>query len=176
MRKILLDGKEVKSLVTNNLPMLIHGKENSGASLYTISLASKWFSQGCEVLFLCGYQMAEQEFAIQVGADHPNAKFYTKDKIDEFVTELKNSYSKNVVIFVKNIELFDEKVFDTIFAFKKVIVSGDIDQVNFKHKLLSNKFTTKIYFSDLGGESLPPIQKYHGFVITSESKGVTWLE
>jgi hypothetical protein len=102
MKNILLDGKEVTSLVPESLPMLIHGEEGSGASLYTICLAAKWYRQSYNILFLCGYPMAEEEFSKQVGSDYKIATFYTKEKVEEFINALKQNLSDKTVVIVKN--------------------------------------------------------------------------
>lgn len=175
MHKIIFDGKEANSLVLEGLPMLIHGQEGSGASLYTICLAAKWFTQGNEVLFLCGYLMAEEEFDKEVNTKHEKAKFYTKDKVNEFTSALK-SVSDNTIIFIKNIELFNDTLFSAIDSKHNIIISGDVENSDFKNKLLTKNFTTKIYFSHLEGQDLLPTQKYQGFVISDEYKGVTRLQ
>ena len=175
MKKVMLDGKEVEKLVPESLPMLIHGKEGSGASVYTVSLAAKWFSQGYNVFVLCGYQKAEQEFAQQVGSEYSKAKFYTSDKLDEFIAEVKQGVPKNTIIIIKNIELFDEELFDAVVAFDTVIISGDVDGTSFKSKLLMRKFTTEVYFSPLAEKIIPELEKFHGYVVSGEYKGITKL-
>lgn len=174
MRKILLDRKEI-TLSTESLPMLIHGKEGSGASLYTICLASKWFTQGNEVLFLCGYPMAEEEFEREVTMKHDTAKFFTKEKINEFTAALKAA-SDNTIIFVKNIELFDENLFSLINSNRNIIISGDVENSSLKNTLLAKNFKTGIYFSPLEGKSLLLTQKYQGTVISGEYTGITLLQ
>ncbi len=175
MKKILLDGNEVKTLAPENLPMLIHGREGSGASLYTICLAAKWFSQGYKVLFLCGYPMAEQEFRQQVGIEHTSAKFYTQDKVNEFFEGLRDVTSDTIVI-VKNIELFDIKLFDAIRDVGNLIISGEIDKSVFKEQLLSKKFVTEVYFSPLNGKEVLQLERFQGYVISGDHKGTTQLQ
>lgn len=175
MRKILQDGREVTKLENGSLPMIIHGKEGSGASLYTICLAAKWFTQGNEVLFLCGYPMAEEEFEREVGITHENAKFYTKDNVKQFISAIK-SVSDNTVIFVKNIELFDDNLLSLIDSKHNIAISGDIENSRFKSKLLTKTFTTEIYFSPLDGKNKLPTQKYEGCIISGKYKGITKLQ
>ncbi len=174
MKKILVDGTEVESLNLESLPMLIHGKQGSGASLYTICLAAKWFTQGNKVIFLCGYPMAEQEFEHQVGHKHTSAQFFTQDKLREFIEELKDVTNDTIVI-VKNIELFDENLFEAVKDLHNLIVSGEIDKFVSKNQLLSKTFTTKVYFSPLEGKEVPQLEKYHGYSVSADVKGIASL-
>lgn len=174
MSKIFLDGKEVEKLVPQSLPMLIHGKEGSGASLYTICLAAKWFAQGYNVLVLCGYPMAEEAFAQEVGTDYTKAQFYTKERIDEFLAALQNVHDKTIVV-VKNIELFENNFFDAVNGIDNLIISGDVIQSKVEEKLLNKKFATEVFFSPLAGKEVPHLEKFHGVVFSDNYKGITYL-
>jgi hypothetical protein len=176
MKKIILDGKEVENLVPESLPMLIHGKEGSGASLYTVCVAAKWFSQGYKILFLCGYKKAEEQFAQQVGSDYKNITFYTKEKVEEFITALKQNLSDKTIVIIKNIELFGAEVFEAINEIELIIVSGDVEESSLKERLLNKKFATKVFFSPLKGIGLPELKNYQGFVISDDFKGITQLQ
>lgn len=171
--KVILNDKEVPELVTESLPMLIHGQEGSGASMYTIALAAKWYEQGYNVLFLCGYEMAEEEFIKLVGQS--NGQFFTKERQDDFKKLLNEPVDKRVVV-VKNIELFGEDIIDLVSILDKVIISGDLNQSAFKDKILAVEYVTKFYFSEIEGISLPDLKKYEGFVIANNFEGVTKLQ
>lgn len=174
MKKILLDGNEVQSQVAESLPMLIHGKEGSGASLYTICLAVKWFTQGSKVLFLCGYPMAQQEFEQQIEATDHDVKFFTKEKVKEFTKE-SSDINNHTIIFVKNIELFDTRLIEKIKNISNLIISGDIDKSDNKSELLSIKFQTEVYFSSLDDIEIPELEKYHGHFISNGTRGIASL-
>jgi hypothetical protein len=174
MNKILLDSEPVETFDVASLPMLIHGKEGSGASLYTIAVAANWYSQGSHVLFLCGYSMAEEVFNQQIESTHPDARFYTQDKLSEF-TSVMGTVANNTLVVVKNIELFDKDTFLLIHRHSKLIISGDIEETSFKDELLHHPFMTKIYFSELHGTDVPQLEKYSGFVEAGEYKGITKL-
>jgi len=47
----ILLNKEKITFREENLPILIHGEEGSGASLYTISLAVNFISLGSRIIF-----------------------------------------------------------------------------------------------------------------------------
>ncbi len=169
--KIILDNKEVPELVPASLPMLVHGHEGSGASMYTIALAAKWFTQGREIKFLCGYPMAEKEFTTLVG-EHKSAIFYTQEKIEQFKQDVINS---DALVVIKNIELFGVDVIKAINT-KLFIVSGDFSKCSFKEELDKIPFASEVYFSQLNNKELPPLKKYEGLVISGEFQGLTRLE
>ncbi|MEK7572041.1 MAG: hypothetical protein AAB553_07250 [Patescibacteria group bacterium] len=171
MKKILLDGKEVENLVPESLPLMIHGEHGSGGSLYTVCLAAKWFSQGYNIVFLCGYPMAEEAFSIEVGSVHPNARFFTQEKVSEFIEVLKNPLEQNTIVVVKNIELFEDTVINAVCDMNNLIISGDVYKSKVKEKVLDKKFTTEIYFSSVEGKEIPQLEKYQGFVVTEGYKG-----
>ncbi|MCC6563682.1 hypothetical protein IT087_02210 [Candidatus Uhrbacteria bacterium] len=175
MNPIVVDGKEVGALVPQSLPMLIHGAEGSGASLYTICLAAKWFSQKYQVLFLCGFPMAEEEFAKQVDGKYATVHFFTKEKVEEFKQAVKLKGSSETIIFIKNAELFDEGVFNLIEEFDNRVISGDIEEARSKQKILSKKYVTYVYFSPLHDVKLPKLNKYEGFLVSGDYQGVTKL-
>lgn len=175
MKKIVLDGKTVEKVVPESLPMLIHGEHSSGGSLYTVCLAAKWFTQEYDILFLCGYPMAEEAFTNEVGNVHTNARFFTKENVDAFLQVLKTSLRENTIVVVKNIELFDDKAFDAVSDIKNLIISGDVYKSKVKEKVLNKKFTTVIYFSAVEGKDIPELKKYQGFVITESYQGMTSL-
>lgn len=176
MFKILLDGEE-KQFSLDSLPILIHGEDGSGASLYTVSFAANLYSQGFTILFLCGYPMAEEEFAKQVGSGYGNkARFFTKERIEEFKKVLASKNNDKKVIVIKNIELFGEDVFDLVARKLNIVISGDINKSSFKQAIVDKGFTTQIYFSPLEGVEFPEMNKYEGFVISDKYKGVTSLQ
>lgn len=169
--RIIMDDKEVAQLVPDSLPILIHGVEGSGASMYTIALAAQWFKQGYKILFLCGYPMAEEEFTRLVGK-HASAVFYTKDNVENFKKEVVDS---DTIVIVKNIELFGADIVNSVTT-KCLIVSGNLNKCSFKEELLTLTFVSEVYFSGLDDKSFPELKKYEGLVISGELKGITKLE
>lgn len=176
MKKILLDDKEVSTLVPDSLPMLIHGEDESGASLYTICLAAKWFQQKHHILFLCGYTLAEEEFAHQVGKSYENVTFYTREHVEEFINTLKKGVSARTIVLVKNIELFDEKLIHSLNDIDNLIISGNIEKSDIRDEVVKKEFSTSIYFSPLLGIELPELEKYQGFVVSGDYRGITQLQ
>ncbi|MFA5853728.1 MAG: hypothetical protein WC866_01440 [Patescibacteria group bacterium] len=172
MKKILLDEKEI-GLDGMDFPILIHGSDGSGASLYTISLAAAAHAEGENLLFLCGFPMAEKEFDTQVGASHPRAHFFTKEHLEEFKARLESTEQN--VLFVKNAELFDEDLINSVVRHQRAVISGDIERCAAKALLLAAQFPTRILFSKLGTEDVPELQKYQAFYTGSGRNGLTSL-
>ncbi len=175
MKDILVDGKKVESLVPESLPMLIHGMQGSGASMYTICLAAQWFRQGYSILFLCGYPMAEEAFANEVGDQFSNVAFYTREKANDFLSDLEAASTDTVIVIVKNVELFDEDILDTVSSIDNLILSGDITQSPVMSEILQKSFSTSVYFSPLETITLPQLDKYKGLVVSNEYTGITEL-
>ena len=176
MNSILLDEKEVEALEPNSLPLLIHGSEGSGASLYTICLAAKWFKQGYDVVFLCGFPMAEQQFAQQVGGGYDRVRFYTQEKRETFERVVSTESLENTIVVIKNVELFPG-VADWVASLPSLIISGDINQAQDKERIRALRFVTSIYFSPLesGDGLVRGINKYEGVVVSEGYRGITKL-
>jgi hypothetical protein len=174
MNKILVNQKEL-NFTENNFPVLIHGEEGSGASLYTVTMAVNLFSQNFPIVFLCGYPMAEEEFKKQLDRTSYKDKvyFYTKEKVSEFKEVLINANNAESIIFVKNIELFEKDIFDLVLPKNKIILSGDLNKCNAKEQILNTKFNTKIFFSQFHDMKFAVLRKYEGFFVSNNLKGAT---
>lgn len=173
MNKILLNGKEL-SLTESILPMLVHGEDKSGSSLYTISLAANFYSQGSKLLFLCGYTQAPEEFTKQVGSFDNSVSFFVKERAEDFKKKL--SKTNDEIVIIKNIELLTEDIFNLVTGVQKLIISGDISRCSFKKKILEEPFATKVYFSGLESSDIPKLEKYSGFLNSKNLQGITRLQ
>lgn len=174
LKKILLDGKEFH-FTHVDLPILIHGEEHVGASLFTVSVLADLYAQGSKIIALTGYPMARDAFVEQTGAEE-NAKFFTKENEELFITNIQtNSDVNDRVILIKNIELFSEEIFNTVKDFSNVIISGDLNKCSFKEKILQKSFNTSTYFSPLD-EALPELQEYEGYFVSQNNTGRVSLE
>ncbi len=177
MDTIILDGQPVETLAPESLPLLVHGEEGSGASLYTICLAAKWFLQKHKILFLCGYPMAQEQFAKQLEErtiDRRHASFYTQEQAREFATAIAaEPPSSQTIIVVKNVELFSEDLIKLVLERKNLIISGDVNAAPSRNSLLVKPFSTTVLFSSLGETPMPPLQRYQGLVTSGTYRGVT---
>lgn len=174
LKKILLDHKEFH-FSKSDLPTLIHGEEHAGASLFTVSMLADLYTQGSKIVSLTGYEMAIEEFGNQTGMTD-FSQFFTKEKTDEFMDFVtKTSDINDYVILVKNIDFFDENIFNTIKNLKNLIISGDVNKCSYKDLLLQQSFTTKIYFSQLD-EPLVGVEEYQGVFVSEKQKGIIEVE
>lgn len=174
MNKILVNQEEL-NFIENDFPMLVHGEEGSGASLYTVTVAVNLFSQGFPIVFLCGYPQAKKEFVKQVAkiSYKDQVVFYTKEKISEFKEFVINPNNKERIIFIKNVELFSDDIFNSVLSKNKIVVSGDISKCVCMKQILNTKFNTRIFFSPLENMTFKLLQKYEGFFVSNSLKGIT---
>lgn len=172
MKKISLEGAEYR-FSRADMPILIHGTDASGASLYTISLAAGLYARGAELLFLCGYPMAEEEFARQAGPSDGRAVFFTKDHVAGFLRRLEAS--PEAIVVAKNAELFGDDVFIPVLARTDVVVSGDIARCPSADRILGARFRTNILFSGLGTLDVPKLEKYAAYFASDDRNGTTGL-
>ncbi len=174
LKKILLDGKEFH-FTRPDLPILIHGEEHVGASLFTVSVLADLYAQGSKIIALTGYPMARDAFVEQIGSEE-NMQFFTKEKTEEFLNFIsKMPDIDDAIVLVKNIEFFSEEVFNTVKNLKNIIFSGDLNKCSFKEKILQKSFNTSIYFSSLD-EQLPELNKYEGLFVSQNHTGRVSLE
>ena len=170
MNKIQCDGVDF-IFDSSNLPLLIHGENKAGASLFTVTVAANLFAQGEKIIFLSGYPMAREEFFKQVGVNQ-QVPFFIKDELSQFIEAIKNSPDiKERIIIIKNVELFSEEIFDLVSSFPKIIISGDINQCSFKSEILDMTFNSKVFFSPLENTQLPELEKYQGFLESGSKTG-----
>ncbi len=195
MKKILLDNTEYHFSV-HDAPFLIHGVDHTGASIFTVTLVADLYRQGTKILFLSGYHMARDEFSSQINdssktilakATDTNEVLETKQVIfvqkedSELFIKLTKELSdiNERVILIKNIDLFSEKVFDSVTNLTNVIISADIDKCSYKDKILMNSYKTKMFFSKLESNDnikLPRLEKYQGYFLQQDMTGFLSLQ
>lgn len=180
-----------------DLPMLIHGAAHAGASLFSVTAIVNLFLAERKVLFFTAYPMAKEEFSEQIkDTDKENKVFYLQNHSDikeahkyevvivksgdsDLCTQTIKALSDvdERIIFVKNIEsILTKELFEVVSRFQKIILSGDLDQVEFRNEIVKIEFLTKILFStseiDLKVK-LPELEKYVGFMSGRQSGLVT---
>jgi hypothetical protein len=176
LKKILLDNQKYHFSKTQ-LPILIHGNDGLGASLFTMSVLADLYSQESKIVALTGFPMAREEFEKQLGEHNKNkAVFFLKKQTEKFIDFVKTQHDINErIILIKNIELHDKEVFDFIKDFEKIIISGDINKCAYKDTVVNKHYVSKIYFSQFD-LSLPPLQKYQGYLVAPNINGIVSLE
>ena len=100
----------------------------------------------------------------------------TPQLFTQLVDQLKDV--SNRVVFIKNIELFDESVYDSVAAMPNIIISGNIDACPYGDKLLSRSWKTSVYFSQpsCSNDVLPDLPKYNGYFKRGTEVGLVSLD
>lgn len=177
MNKILFNGNEYH-FSEDSLPILIHGEEHAGSSLFTVTLLAGFYKQRLKILFLSGYPMAKDEFIKQVGEAKNNDVIFVRGteplNFLKYVRELDDIEER--VVLIKNIELFDQEIFDSVTNKNKVVISGNIDRVSYKNHLLEKYYKTKIFFSPASFEQIPDLQKWNGYLEGQNEEGRVSLQ
>jgi hypothetical protein len=196
LKKILLN-KNIFSFSITDLPCLIHGKEKMGSSLFTMSLCADLFTQGYKLLCITGYPMAKEEFLSQTGAEdettsisnvinqktelNKKAIFVTKENPLAFIqlTKMMSDINERVIL-LKNIDLLNKDVFETVKNHQQLIVSGDFDNCNFSDEILKIHCNSKVFFSppskNFEGIYLPSLEHYHGYFKSQHSDGDIYIK
>ncbi len=191
----LLNGKKWH-LSKQDFPCLIHGKDKTGASLFTVSMLAALYSLGYKVLFLSGYHMARDEFIKQtnqpqntmlldnekdiISAAKKQVIFVSGEDPNLFIktsSDLKDI--KERIILIKNFDLFDEALFDSVKHLMLLVLSGDLDKCPYKEKVVERNATTRIFFSQPQYKidtTVPPMQQYQGYLISPTMQGIISLE
>lgn len=170
--RIFLNDKQFM-FKEDNLPIIIHGEEGFGATSYTLAVVTEYYLQGNKILFLCGYELAHQELAKLVDITDDKIILLTKEQVNEFVRLVPEFHDG--IIVIKNIELFDESVFNLVATYTNIVISGDINKCSYKEKILNKNFNTKILFSELANYRIPKLEKYTAYFIANDTHGVTSL-
>jgi hypothetical protein len=186
MRKVVIDNNPFV-FKEKDLPMVVHGKEGSGASLFSIVIAGLICRSGRSLCFWSAYPMAKEEFRNELnGTPHihsvksnsditgekPQVIIMENEDPGELVAALRK-IDPDRVLFVKNFETLPEVARYSFLKRKAVVISGDLEGVVDTDTIL--KFPTRIFFSPFSGIDLPALEKYQGFMISPEKDGMVTL-
>ena len=193
----ILLNKEVFHFTENGLPCLVHYKNKTGGSHFTVTLVADLFLQGSKILFLTAYPMAKDNFLEQVKGKEKDIIFI------EEVSDLKDSENYQAIILksgdeklyldvikvipdinervvlVKNFEIFTEETIEKTLQMKKIILSGDIDKSPSKKQISDKLYQTTISFSqpDTAVDFKTPIlEKYSGYLETTDKEGLVQIK
>ncbi len=191
-----IQKNELIDFSVNDLPMLIHGKEHTGSSLFSITMAVHLHSQGNKLLIFTAYPMAKEEFLEQVG--HNSSVFYLENFGDlinaqeyqtiiiksgdvglcaNVITNLNDIDSR--ILFIKNVDIMlNDEIIKNLKINNNIMLSGDVDLSIYPDFIKNINYQTKIYFSEasLIIEDLFPLEKYQACVIKNGNKFIVGLE
>jgi hypothetical protein len=179
----------------NDLPMVVHGREHSGSSLFAITMAVHLHSQGNKILMFTAYPMAMEEFISQVGEDA--SVFYLEYpaqiyEAQSYQTVIVRSGDMNLcafalsnlpdihtrIAFIKNVEsILTEEIASLLNVNERTLISGDIDSSTAKEFIKNVKYQTKVFFSDSNilPKELPTLKKYQACVIKEINRFIVSL-
>jgi len=194
IKNMLIDNNDLH-FSKLDLPLLIHGDDGYGASLFSVSVMADLYAQGANVVFLCGYHMARDEFDMQtqakqdsvtvsdgfVAAEVENKRvIFVPSEQPELLRQVLESLgnSDKRIIYLKNFDLFDESIFSAIENLPNLVIMGDIDKCPYKNRLLDKNWATQIFFSSPKTEvqlKIPKLEKYKGFMKSDSKEGIVSL-
>lgn len=187
MGKLLFNKKQL-TISDENLPLLVHGHEGSGASHFSMSLITDLARAGRKVLFTCRFPEAQSVFSknlekkLYILTTLEDVNNHKKDQI--MVLENGNaslllraleklSDLDERIVFIKN---FEEMLTPDIWRRlrnlnAKAILSGNLD-LSVLQK--TDFFKTRIMFNPTKKIAVdyPKLGKYHGFLVSSEKSGI----
>jgi hypothetical protein len=193
----ILLNKKVFHLDKDKLPCLIQYKEKTGGSQFSVTLIADLFLRGSKILFLTAYDYAKDNFFQQIaGAESKTicveneddlkraAKFQAiiikSGKEDLFLQALKTLPDINErIIFIKNIEIFNQEIINSSLEMGKIILSGDIDKCLDKKQIIGKLYKTIIAFSkpDITFPiEIPELEKYSGYFWNESRKGIVEIK
>ena len=190
---VVTDTNQEIHFADKDLPVLIHGKEGSGASFFSITIAAQFHVAEKKLLAYTAYPMAKEEFFEQVGELSKNV-FYLESieqlsmasafqtiwvesgnqKLLLAVLEELSDLSERI-LFIKNVETVHE--YDCVaYALRNPsIISGDVETSEFQEEITHAQYASKILFSPLGNSLLPKLEKYQAFASGSLGEYIVCL-
>jgi hypothetical protein len=185
------------TLKEDNLPCLITYEKHTGGSHLSITLIASLFLQGSKILFFSAYPMAKDNFLNQVEENNSNVALVDSvDDLEEAINKdaiIIESGNANLflsaikilpdlnerVIFIKNIEIFNEEIFNICFIFDKIIISGDVDACNFRERIPNKKFNTIIAFNQPETPidiKVPKLERWASYLSDQEKSGILTIK
>ncbi|MBI3888767.1 hypothetical protein HY311_03155 [Candidatus Nomurabacteria bacterium] len=181
MKKIInISTKEEVKFTKGDLPMMVHGKEHSGASLLSIVIASMLHVGDKKLLMFTAYPMAKEEFLKQI--ENPETVFYLESEndfekatkfqtifvksgdADLFTKAISNSsLVKDRIIFVKNIETINIPIFNFVSKYP-FIITGDLELNPLQKYFVDCDYSTRILFNTVGNEKIVYLEKYQAIL------------
>ena len=195
--KIMITGSDdALKINQTDFPVLIHGADGSGASLFSVALIAGLVRSGKRIVFFTAFPMAREELMAQLTADTDLIIVKSIDQIasaaNHQVIIVKSGDTKlftNILerlndldertVFVKNIEiLLTAEIYQLLRDRLLIILSDDLDKVEFGDQLTRQNFSLKVLFSESKtdlGVKLPRLPQYAGFM-TGTQTGIVKLQ
>lgn len=167
MNRIVFDNAFL-SLTSDDLPVVVHGKEGSGASFFSVMLAAA-LSRSNDVLFWSAYQMAKDELRKELAGEEARVNIIDSGDPTELEKVVPRMDSGSI-LFIKNFETIPQIIREQLLVRRSLVISGDMENVLSLAAL--RLFTTKIFFSPYHDLDLPQLAKYQGHIRSSRYEGI----
>lgn len=161
------------------LPVIIHWKESTWASLFSILLVARLINLDYKVIYFCWFQAWKDELLKRIDQDKIQQINYKSDlnKLDLTKSILIKPWNKELlkycleklwntdeyILFVKNIDSCDFGTYKIFGNYGNTIISWDLDLCPFTQTIIKNNTNSKIYFQLPNFEDkiqLPTLDKY----------------
>jgi len=150
----------------NGLPLLIHGKEGCGASIFSIKLVAEFIKQGNPLVFWSAYSAAKETLNKEFNGTLPSEITVIADENPQNLEAVLAKVHSNQTLFVKNFEVASKEIREKLLTKNLLIIAGDLENVLTKEEFLS--FPTRILFSSFEGVDLPVLEKYQGYLFSKD--------
>ncbi|MCX6785129.1 MAG: hypothetical protein NTV81_04375 [Candidatus Komeilibacteria bacterium] len=192
--QILLNNEEYY-ITEGGLPCLITYAEKAGGSHFSITMVADLFLRGSRILFLTAYPMAKENFLKQTKGNESKTTYITdanqlntnsqaiilESGNEKLFLEAVNKLTdiNERVVFIKNMEVFSDAVFDVCLKLPKLILSGDIDKCFAKKQISEKLFNTTVIFTkpEVKLTYEPPVlEKYTGYLWSGGAEGLVTVK
>ena len=159
--------------------------------IFSVTMVANLINQWSKVIFFTAFPMAKQELLAQIWTDKTfditqktDSENIPQDKsiiIQSWNKQLREQTIKNIknlenyIIFVKNIEQYDNSILDIIWINNKIILSWALDNCSFKNNIAKQKWESKIIFTVpeiLLDIQVPILEKYESYLINPQIKWI----
>lgn len=174
----------------HDLPCLIHYLPKTGGSHFSVVLAANLFLSGSKLLMLTAYPMAKDNFLQQVSGKesdvayvtderdlHTNARAVILESGNEqlFLQAIKALDDVDSrVVFIKNIEVFGDETLRSCLNFRKLILSGNLDECALQREIGQKQYTTTVLFNAPKvplAVAPPKLEQYVGYLWGENEEG-----
>jgi len=179
-KEILLNGEKF-DFSGRDLPCLVYGIPHTGSSQFTVNMAVNLLKAGKKVLFFSAFEMAVDNLLNQIKGENleKNLTIVPWGDSEKFLEAIKELIGdEETVVVIKNYDMFEWKVVESVINRKNIVLSGNIGKADFKEKIAGMNFSTKIFFSKPEiylGVDVPVLEKYSAYFHSSSKKGIIKL-
>jgi len=191
----ILFNNEIYHPTEDDLPCLITYGEKAGGSHFSVTMVADLFLRGAKILFFTAYPMAKDNFLEQIKGNEEKVSYVTdvndlninaqaivlesgNEKLYLQVIEKLNDLSERIVL-IKNMEVFDDLIFDHCLKLKKVILSGDIDKCIAKEEIIAKQCETIVAFTKPRAAlpiEIPALEKYTAYFWNIKKQGLVMVK